>query len=628
MGYGHVDDYPMIFTKHAFLLGAFGLIFCHYSSTAQERLAPLRSGTVSVDAATTSAEAPAPVTTSATTNGTRSINSLVLPFFDDFSGDSPTLQTDLWATDSSYISRDMPLDAPSFGAVVLDALNRYGLPYSNTPLQWGKAEDLTSQPINLDYAPADSVYFSFFCQSGGLGNVPENEDSLVLQFYKPLQDRWTSVWNRAGTTPAPFGRVMEAILDTAYLHDGFRFRFRKYGTLSGNLDHWLIDYVYLDANRTATDTLFDDVAIVRPLLPMFQHYETVPYRHLLEASNPQLRTGQLLYFKNHSATVRNVNFGYELIQDGNLIFSSPVLFNNSNPGVLDSFNLQYNFAGLNDNGTRFSEISIRHYLRTLPDVVPGNDTLVKMHVLSDFYAYDDGSAERGYTINAQFGKVAMKFAPMVSDTLRGVDLYFAPVLEDPTLNDFRIAIWTSSNGVPGNLIYKSDTFATPQYTQLNEFVRVAFDTILLITDTVFVGYEQRYDSDLYVGWDMNRIQQNKLYYNVDNSWMRSEIEGTLMLRPVFGAPITTTLSTTAEVYSGNSLRIYPNPAREAIYLHRGGSGVQSIQDWSILDALGRVQCSGRGADQPISLRGLAPGLYTVKVQWNDGSYAREKLLVQ
>lgn len=606
----------MNFTRLAFFLGVYGLMLCSYSSTAQERIAPLRS------ASTPALERPASV------RNTQSANSLELPFFDDFSGDSPALRSNLWATDSSYISSDMPLDAPSFGAVVLDALNRYGLPYSESPLQWGRAEDLTSQPINLDYLPGDSIYFSFFCQAGGLGNVPESEDSLVLQFYKPLQDRWTSVWNRAGATPEPFDRVMQVILDTAYLHDGFQFRFRKYGTLSGNLDHWLIDYVYLDANRTATDTLYDDVAIVRPLLPMFEYYETVPYRHLLSASNPQLRPGQFLYFRNHSATVRNVNFGYELIQDGNLIFSSPVLFNNSNPGVLDSFNLQYNFAGLIDNGTRSSELSIRHYLRTLPDVVPGNDTLVKTHALRDYYAYDDGTAERGYTVNAQFGKVAVKFAPMVSDTLRGVDLYFAPVLEDPTLNEFRIAIWASSNGVPGNLIYKSDTFATPQYTQLNEVVRIAFDTVLVITDTVFVGYEQRYSSDLYVGWDMNRVQQNKLYYNVDNSWIRSEIDGTLMLRPVFGAPINTTLSAAADHFSGNSFKIYPNPAHREIRIHPIGNRALTLEYWAILDALGRVQRSGNSLGESISLDGLAPALYTVMVSWSDGSHSREKLLVQ
>ena len=589
------------------------LLFVAQFSQGQERLIPLRSlaNSTVYDLANPPAQE----------QNARSFSPLDLPFFDDFSGDGFRLEPTLWDSDSSYVSKDMPIDAPSFGVVVLDALDRYGLPYSNQPLQWGKAEDLTSQPINLNVVPSDSIYMSFYVQAGGIGNIPEPEDSLVLQFYRPLQDRWSSVWNRAGEAPNDFARVNIAITDTSFLHSGFRFRFRKFGTLSGNLDHWLIDYIYLDANRGINDTLIDDVAIVRPLKHMFQNYSAVPYRHLLAATDPGLRTGQNLYFFNHSGTIRIVNFGYEILQDGALTFSSPVLFNNSNPGVLDSFNLQYNFANLADNGLDASEITIRHYLRTLPDLTPSNDTLVRTHALSDYYAYDDGTAERGYTLNAQFGKVALKFAPLVPDTLRGLDLYFAPVLEDPTLNEFRIAIWASVNGVPGSLIYKSDTFATPQYTQLNEFVRVAFDTLLVVSDTVFVGYEQRYSNEMHIGWDRNTSQRNKLYYNVDNTWMASEIDGTLMIRPIFGAAISTTL-TQPEVFC--EFEVYPNPSSDFIYL----CTEHHVAHWELTDVQGRRVMEGSELPGKLSVAHLESGMYVFELIATTGARGRNRLIIR
>ena len=39
---------------------------------------------------------------------------------------------------------------------------------------------------------------------------------------------------------------MIVIDDSRFLHDAFQFRFRNYATISGNFDHYHIDYIKID----------------------------------------------------------------------------------------------------------------------------------------------------------------------------------------------------------------------------------------------------------------------------------------------------------------------------------------------------------------------------------------------
>ena len=48
------------------------------------------------------------------------------------------------------------------------------------------------------------------------------------------------------------------VLDSKYFKNAFQFRFKNYGALSGGLDHFHIDYVYLRENSSIADTLFKD----------------------------------------------------------------------------------------------------------------------------------------------------------------------------------------------------------------------------------------------------------------------------------------------------------------------------------------------------------------------------------
>jgi len=123
-------------------------------------------------------------------------SNLTLPLVIDFAGDSIFPDTTYWKSNQVYINNDIPILPPSVGVATFDGLNSNGLPYDDSyDDTYGSADTLTSQAINLSYLPSDSVYFGFFYQAGGLGNSPEVEDSLLLEFYSPVLNSWHKVWS-------------------------------------------------------------------------------------------------------------------------------------------------------------------------------------------------------------------------------------------------------------------------------------------------------------------------------------------------------------------------------------------------------------------------------------------------
>ena len=157
----------------------------------------------------------------------------------------------LWYENEVFVNSTLPLKPPTIGVATFDGLDSTGYPYNKfiDPVGYGKADKLTSKYINLGSPinPSDRVDFSFFYQPQGRGNSPESTDSLVLEFKAP-GDAWQHVWSHEGTilpTDSSFTRVTIPLKNTPYMYNGFQFRFRNYATLSGNLDHWHIDYVII-----------------------------------------------------------------------------------------------------------------------------------------------------------------------------------------------------------------------------------------------------------------------------------------------------------------------------------------------------------------------------------------------
>ena len=111
----------------------------------------------------------------------RMMSSLSLPFFDDFSNYKGYPKSTHWEDQDAFINTNLPFEPLNIGVATLDALDAFGNPRNIVSSSaHGAADYLTSKP--LDASGYTQLYFSFYFQPEGIGNAPEGNDILELEF--------------------------------------------------------------------------------------------------------------------------------------------------------------------------------------------------------------------------------------------------------------------------------------------------------------------------------------------------------------------------------------------------------------------------------------------------------------
>lgn len=563
-----------------------------------------------------------------------------LPFLDDFSKESVYPDSSMWIGRSVYVNRTYPVAPLSIGVATFDGVDSTGYPYDFTAsgISTGVADRLTSIPINLGkYFAPDSVYFSFFYQSQGRGNAPEAADSLILQFKRPTTGTWDQVWahkgyaiwdqnlNKALSKDTNFHAVILPVIDTAYLHDGFQFRFINHATLSGNLDHWNIDYVYLKNNRTQADTIFEDVAFVYDPLSLLKKYQAMPWEQYIPSELKDSLTRRLsTSIRNSYKVTKNTQYKYYIYDNTPAKVDSFIAGSfNVDPYVPNGMCTYAPFANppfkyviplLSDSEVYTWE----NILKSTPDFDGYNDTVRFYQKFYNYYAYDDGTAERGYGLSGTNPKLAVRFTLNVADTLKAIKLFFNPLLTNTSVYSFRLAVWADNGGLPGNLIYK-DSVVTPVYDKagVNEFhnYRLSNEALVLAPGTYYFGWMQTTVATqlLNVGFDLNINSQSNTFMYLSSSWQQSDKNGTVMLRPVFGKSFSVAGIHTQQTADIN-FEVYPNPAQDMLNINFNDRFKLGNIQISMIDMYGKtVWAENNFTSTSIDVSHLAQGLYFLKV---------------
>lgn len=544
---------------------------------------------------------------------------------DDFSYDGPYPDTSLWIDNKVFINRDFAKSPITLGVATFEGLNETGYPYDFTagPATSAVADYLTSKPINLNYPASDSIYFSFYYQPQGLGNDPEYIDSLVLQFKHSVAG-WRNVKAIKGTTLATndssWTLVMIPITDTAYLKEDFQFRFFNRATISGNTDHWSIDYVYLNRIRSKNDTMFEDVAFVYNTPSLLNTYSAMPWK---QYDTTDMKNNYSTIIRNNHIATKFLNFSYKIYDDlGAQVNTTYGATDNINPfsssgymnyaPITNPF-LNYNIPVL----TNAERYSIECILNSSPDKEEKNDTVVHIQDLTNYFAYDDGTAESALGLSTLYGQLAQKFVLKVADSMQYVDIYFNPFVTNTSVYSFNINVWNEVAGHPGMALYTGATAENPEYgmTMHNQFIRYKLDAPLYLSPGAFyVGFTQNTSQFLNVGFDKNTNSQTKLFYNISGSWINSPYVGSLMLHPVFGS---------ASEFSGvddedsakDELAVYPNPANDKLFLRTTITN-QKVS-YTVRDLLGKTLINDNLESDYIDISVLENGVYFI--QLNDGN---------
>lgn len=547
------------------------------------------------------------------------VNALTLPFFDDFYPNNIFPNSAFWEDSNVYINNHYPINPISQGVATFDGLDKIGLPYSNNPNALGIADFLTSKTIDLSSLNAGSnVYLSFYYQPKGHGQAPENEDKLIVEFLHPT-DGWTQVWispNLDALMSETFTKVFLSV-EEVYLTDGFKFRFKNSVRLSGNNDHWHIDYVELDKGRNPViEQKIPDVSFQNAIGGVLKRYSTMPYS-LIDSS--EIADSLRVVVKNNfplsavditdkytarltSPNVPHLNYSGNLdflASEEQKIYKYPMFsfpFNLPN----DTVNLEilYQF-----------KVSLEDSLN--PIIIRNNNLLVKQQ-FGNYFAYDDGSPERAYQFeygNSSEGSISVQYFTPKPTKLRGIRFHVANYNTLINNAQFSIKVWKKIGKAAGNedeLIYEQNELKISQFSKefgnsLNDYFVYAIsknnilsgDSVLEVSDSFYIGMTffkvtNEEFSLLPIGFDVNNNSKSNNFYKTtqNNVWIPSSFDGSLILNPIVGKKLKEEFITPIFTNETQELILYPNPAVDKIRIADTGNG--AIQKAIIYTIDGRV----------------------------------------
>lgn len=593
-------------------------------------------------------------------------NIVVLPFFDDFSDYEGAPNFSLWLTRDALVNKDFDFYPPTVGMVTLDAVDCNGRLHKGASSSLFSADTLASQFIRLDsiFSPthrslsiSDSIRLSFYYLPGGgvghqwerIGDAPEASDSLFLEFFNPVFSQWEIVWSCGGEcvdsliarTGKSWQYVSIPILKSDFLSSRFQFRFRNYCSLDsnpkigmvGNCDNWNLDYIRLAVGRSYNDVYSRDVAFVKKAPSFLNRYQSMPAR---QYSQSDMASSVDITISNLYSQVLTSSYSFKVIDsEGNEIFMYDGGHENITP-FLPNGNYQLSPAHAHPslNGFEYSpseESSIYQILHVLKEGSAGdahqqNDTMTFSQVFSDYFAYDDGTAENGYGVTSTSNRVdlACRYDLRVSDTLTAVDLYFNHTRnEENELLPFQICVWrVNIDGCPGQLLYKDRNKFYSRYGDSLGFVRYRLTEPIVVDGSVFIGIEQLSNAYLNLGFDRNNDASQYVFYRTSADWQQSILKGALMMRPHFGHKAFLEIPQTTSSFN---LSVYPNPASDEIHL--SSLFVDEELQLTIFDSYGKKLYEGPYSST-LDVSTLTNGLYIIQlVELKTKSRIQKKLII-
>ena len=628
-----------MFLSKRFTLFLLLAVFCQISM-AQFQIVPLRNAEISK-------------------KSSAKIAALPLPFFDDFSTSVNQPNPQKWMKGGGvFINNNSTLTHPTLNIVTFDGLKTNGVPYNfNDSFANGATDSLTSVAIDLaKISVVDSLYLSFFYQSQGLGEVPDSNDSLIVQFLTN-GDKWeTAFIAKDGKhiigkdtikiiNNIRFIQILLPVNSSKYFHDKFQFRFRTFGKQSGQFDAWHIDYVYLDKIRanpqlqrydaTLKKIYFYDYAFKNPINSILKNYNSMPLTQFLAKPEKELSDSVKadvydLWFNNIVAatfTIENLGTKKLLV---NLPKKGDKLQTNVISNQTTNFGIKSAFADSLKKETGSKLVLKAKFDMNSQDFFRMNDTISRIVELDNYYAYDDGTAEAGAYLKKGFGRVAVMFVNNKPDIVKAIRINLQTLLDSLSLTTTKISLQVMANdkGKPGRILQGlSNKIIYPSTN--NGFVEYVIDPVA-VADTFYIGYTQLSDDEaLVVGVDNNSPQFAKNhFYNITNEWINVgnvsvnsgfvPIRGSLMIRPVMGGVAKQITLTTEEEIQDRNLVISPNPTSDIIRWND-----ISLKNAEILDMSGRSILVQNVDNQEISISNLNTGTYILRLSNDKNTFVRK-----
>lgn len=593
-------------------------------------------------------------------------DTLGLPFFDDFAGPIGEIYPSCsnWQDNHAFINKDMAHNPPSVGVATFDGLNSHGAPYNiNGSVSAGApADTLTSQYLDLSGKTAsNAIYLSFFYQKQGLSDRPEVQDSFILEF-KDTSNTWVTVWAEPGIDDSissqvilPFKQQYIPIDSAYYLYNGFQFRFRNLASITGSNDHWHLDYVMIDENRTNNaDTLhptygsYADVAFThRPTTPLKDNLTAMPWTHFNDTCWAKEITIQN-YNRNHSqiATLDRRCVVDEILPNTSslLVEGIPAIgaYGPSSPGPNLDDSLTHSITGtyntLNPTEKTILETSYTILnptgFQSNPIFEP-NDTVKTRTVLDNYFAYDDGTAETRIVAQSLGTKIAVEFKAEQADKLRGIYFHMPYFVDDSQSDLINIKVWVDSLS-DATEVFSRDLhklryrygFNGFYFVDLVDFLGDATPVDLVAGQTFYVGWQQSFGEEVPIGFDRSTDNKEKTWVGVGTNWSQSTVSGTVMIRPLVSVdPNFGTIAVNEIESVENELTVYPNPTKDVLNLEL--SNYEEVDNYQLYihNAVGQEVYASNFENQ-LNVGTWNTGLYILTLRNEQGAIVAQQKIIK
>jgi hypothetical protein len=252
-----------------------------------------------------------------------------------------------------------------------------------------------------------------------------------------------------------------------------------------------------------------------------------------------------------------------------------------------------------------------------------NDSIGFLQVFDNYYAYDDGTAEKAYALDAVGGQIAVRYPLAIADTLDGIAIHFTPFYYNAEQETFVLKVWgddVDMPGFPGELLDTMYQFHNPYYfTEGHDiFAYYPLDNPIPVSGVIHVGFIQQNVERLNVGLDKNTNSNiGNLHYKlgIGNEWAESSISGSLMIHPVLraGKELIVTVNEPLAPFEAMELasNLAPNPSATDVHFIAAEALTWTLYSMSgAMVSHGATDNSGR-VDVDISL--CEAGIYWIRI---------------
>jgi hypothetical protein len=535
---------------------------------------------------------------------------LRIPFFEDFAYSGPYPDSIKWLDRNVFINQSLSFNPLSIGVATFDGLNSEGNAYG---IGRARADFLTSSFFDLStFNQADDVYLSFYTQPKGLGPRPREADSLVLEF-RHRDGSWRKVTDYTGLPDnypirnSPDFTFRRILLTQDYLHRSFQFRFVNINSNTGMTELWHLDYIRLThgfvPSGAHTDIAFTAVpaSFLKPYsaMPMVQ-FEADKEKYI----NDALPIGLYNHFNSLAIAepsrfiLREQIENYTISDDLTLLEVPPVVPQNqrnlapgrhqfSNPLRTDTWlNSFLSWSRGKDSlriETTYSFEQDQERNAGVPELLR-NNIVKRLTTISDYYAYDDGTAELGLAVRSSpgiFSELVVRYTAEKGGYLNALYFNFPRLDVDIRQQIFNIKVYI------GNLkdtadytdILKRPVYADVYNPGLNGFSwypvldeeTLESSTIFIPPGDFYVGLQQVNvtDNPIPVGFDRNSpLGTDHIFVKLSGNWQSfasqpNRIDGSLMIRAVIKEEDVVRAD---DKVVHHKLSVYPNPGSGLIFI--------------------------------------------------------------